>query len=238
MDHFCNQFRSSIIDVCFRDDRTNKLLSTPSNFLYCWTPRYQEQWQILQGIIEMCDMLGIQHLEERKPHLMERIMFLNTPDSIPNRSYFETYIDYIRQIFKEVEKEVIEKLHLLNKEEATRLNEALNCYIEGCNYAAVAMSVSVIEFRLLSLMTSKCPDPKLEELTLGQLIREYLDNKKKYGNIIPKKHEPLLEHCNTYRIFSVHHKKEKITRPIATSIINMTFTFLLDEKLKRKAEEK
>ena len=99
------------------------------------------------------------------------------------------------------------------------------------------MSVSAIEFRLFSLMMAICPDPKLEELTLGQLIREYLDNKQKYGNVIPKKHEHLLDHCNIYRIFSVHPKKEEINKPIASSILSMTFLFLLDKKLIEKAKE-
>jgi len=65
------------------------------------------------------------------------------------------------------------------------------------------------EFRLLSSMTSVSSDPKLAKMTLGQLINEYLDNKDEYRKIIPKKYEPLLEYCNTYRVFSVHPKKEK-----------------------------
>jgi len=125
----------------------------------------------------------------------------------------------------------------LNLNEIDRLNEAIHCFLEGCYYSSVAMSVSAIEFRLFSLMMSICPDPKLKELTLGQLIREYLDDKQKYGSVIPKKHEPLLEHCNTYRIFSVHPKKEEINKPIASSILNMTFLFLLDKKLVKKAKK-
>jgi len=64
-----------------------------------------------------------------------------------------------------------------------------------------------------------------------------LDDKQKYGSVIPKKHEPLLDHCNTYRIFSVHPKKEEINKPIASSILNMTFLFLLDKKLVQKAKK-
>lgn len=85
-------------------------------------------------------------------------------------------------------------------------------------------------------MTTANPKSKLKELTLGQLIREYLENKEKYGNIIPKKHEPLLEHCNIYRVFSVHPKREEISKPIASSILNMTFLFLLDKKLAKKSK--
>lgn len=229
---FCEDFKRMVIDIEFTDSETKEMSSKPLIYQYCWTPRYQEHWRIIRDIVGFCDMLGIELLEERKPILMQRVNNLNSPESIQSRSSFEVYIDNIKNIFKKVEREVGDKLQLLDEEERHRLNEALNCYIQGCNYSAVAMSVSAIESRLFSLMMSKHPDPKLEKLTLGQLIKEYLDDKEKYGKVIPKKHEPLLEHCNVYRIFSVHPKREKITRSIATSIINMTFAFLLDEKMK------
>ena len=123
-------------------------------------------------------------------------------------------------------------------EEIKRLTEAFNCYVQELNYSAVVMSVSAIEHRLFSLMISKCSDKRLEDLTLGQLIKEYTDHKGKYFNVIPKKHEPLLNYCNTYRVFSVHPKKEKITRAIATSILCMSCSFLFDKELKNKTEEK
>jgi len=87
-----------------------------------------------------------------------------------------------------------------------------------------------MELALLS-MTSVSSDPKLAKITLGRLINEYLDNNDEYRKIIPKKYEPLLEYCNTYCVFSVHPKKEKISKSVATSIIHMTFQFLLDKEL-------
>jgi hypothetical protein len=237
IERICEEFKREVVKVGFTDYKRNEILSTPTNLWYCWTPRYQEYWQILWGIVDTCDMLGIQSLEEKKSILVERMTFLNTPESITYRSYFEAHVDFVKNSFKDVEKDLKEKLQLLDEEEAIRLNEALNCYIQGCNYSAITMSVSAIEFRLLNLMQSVKPNPQLEEYTLGQLIAEYLKNKREYKNVIPEKHEHLLKMSNTYRIFSVHPKKEKITRPIATSIINMTFAFLLDEELKFKAKK-
>lgn len=234
---YIDLFEKEVIKECFTDNKGKVLSKPPDNYWYCWTPIYQGSWVTIRDIIEICDMLGIQYLAEQKPELIDRVTCLNNPESIEYKSYFEDCLRYIRSVFKIVQKRVKAKLQLLNMEEKKRLNEALNCYIEGCNYSAVTMSVSAIEHRLLSLMMSKCLNPELEELTLGQLIKEYMDNKEKYANVIPKKHEPLLQLCNVYRIFSVHAKREKITRPIATSIINMTFSFLLDEDLKHKAEE-
>ncbi len=60
-----------------------------------------------------------------------------------------------QNIFQEAENEAKEKISLLEEDEYTRLNEALNCYIESCNYSTVVMSVSAVENRLFSLMVSK-----------------------------------------------------------------------------------
>ena len=121
---------------------------------------------------------------------------------------------------------------LLDKDEKDRLNEGLNCYIQELNYSAIVMSVSAVEARLYSLMKTKQPNRKFERIPLGALITEYVEHKEDYENVIPKKHEPLLKYCNDYRIFSVHPKKEKITRSNATAILCMTCSFLFDRNIK------
>jgi hypothetical protein len=233
---FCEEFKREILESTFTEK--GSFVETTKDYYYCWMPKYQSYWKPLYGIVDMCDMLGIENLEINKSDLIDHVVCLNNPIAIQRRNDFEYNLDWIKEGFKDTENEIVNKIRLLEVEEKNRLNEALNCYMEGCNYSAIAMAVSALEFRLFSLMMSKCPDSKLEEFTLGQLIREYLDNKEKYGKGIPKKHEPLLEHCNVYRVFSVHPKREKITRSIATSIISMTFAFLLDENLKQRAEMK
>lgn len=230
---FCDEFKKDIVSFAFTDK--GKTLDTASNNWYCWTPRYQHYWINLNDVVSICGMFGIKYLDDHQSEMIERVKWLNNPQTIQSKYFFETHVNYIKRDFELVESQIKEKLQLLDMEEMDRLNEALRCYLEGCNYATIAMSVSAIEFRLFSLMKSKCPAAHLEELTLGQLIGEYLSNKQKYGSVIPEKHEPLLRHCNVYRIFSVHPKKEKITKAMATSIINMTFAFLLDEDLKQKA---
>ena len=161
-------------------------------------------------------------------------------DNAPN-SYkwkdFESLFANIEKVFQFAKSELEEKISLLEEEEKDRLNEAFNCYIQELNYSSIVMSVSAIENRLFSLMISKYPDKKLEELTLGQLIWEYTHNKERYGNIIPEKHEPLLYYCNNYRVFSVHPKKEKINRSNATIILGMSCSFLFDKNMKTKTEK-
>jgi hypothetical protein len=233
---FCEGFKKDIIKQVFTDSKTKTVLENTSHYYYCWYPRYRRYIERLGGIVSLCDMLGIESLEKKGSVMQQRVSFLNNPDAIQQRVMFEGHLGFIEEAFVIAKEEIESKINLLEKEEMDRLDEALNCYINGCIYSTIAMSVSAIEFRLLNLMQSVKKDSELEKLTLGELIAEYLKNNEEYKNIIPRKHEPLLSLCNQYRIFSVHPKKEKITKAIATSIINMTFAFLLDEDLKRKAE--
>ena len=151
--------------------------------------------------------------------------------------HLEKMFGNITHVFQLAKQELNQKISLLDNEERNRLNEAFNCYIQELNYSSIVMSVSAIESRLFSLMTLKQPKAKIEKFTLGDLIREYLENKERYGNIIPDKHLPLLQYCNTYRVFSVHPKKEKINRANATIILCMTCSFLFDKNLKAKIEK-
>jgi len=234
----CLLFKKITIDTFFTDSSGSQRDEIDEDDLYfCFTPVYRQQFEIIKRIVEVCDIFGIKNLEKYKNQIMSYVFLLEEPQTIQNRETFEQCVNKIISYFSTEKKEIEDKIGLLNTEEIERLNEAIHCFLEGCYYSSVAMSVSAIEFRLFSLMMSICPDPKLEELTLGQLIREYLDDKQKYGNVIPKKHETLLDHCNTYRIFSVHPKKEEINKSIANSILNMTFLFLLDKKLVEKVKE-
>ena len=198
----------------------------------------EEFWTELEEIVELSTFFGVDLMDQSKKDLEKRLdSILNHIIFSRNVKEFRYSVAIIKAIFDNTILEFQKKIGLLDEDEKTRLNEAFNCYINELNYSTIVMSVSAIESRLFSLMISKAPDSKLEELTLGQLIWEYTHNKEKYGNVIPEKHEPLLNFCNIYRIFSVHPKKEKITRANSTSILCMTCSFLFDENLKTKIEK-
>jgi hypothetical protein len=193
----------------------------------------------LKEIIEVSSFWGIVTIDVDKKSLDKSMNTLLNPLTYTgDLDDFRKAIEFIKAIFEEAEKEIHERIALLNEQESTRLGEAFNCYVNELNYSTIVMSVSAIESKLFSLMMSTHNDKKLEDLTLGQLIREYTDNKEKYGNVIPKKHEALLDYCNTYRVFSVHPKKEKINRANATTILCMTCSFLFDKNMKIPPEEK
>jgi len=139
----------------------------------------------------------------------------------------------LKLIFRIAKKEIKNKIKMLDNQEKNRLNEAMNCFIEDCYYSCIAMSVSAIEFRLFKLMSKENPkkSKELEKKTFGALIQEYSKHKKDYNNIIPEKYNSLFKLCNAYRIFSVHPKREKVTKGSAVSILNLTNIFLFDEKM-------
>ena len=231
MEEKCEEFKKDILHRFFLEE-------TPREFYYTHTPRYRRHLDPITRTIEICEIFGINHLDQNKDSLLRRIRWLEDPEGVDSKFRFTVHVNFIEDVVSGAKKERRKVFLTLEPAERERLNEAIHCFLEGCYYSAVAMSVSAIEFRLLNLMQIVKTDKKLEKLTLGQLIKEYLDNKEKYSKIIPKKYESLLDLCNTYRIFSVHPKKEKIIKRTANSILSLTFEFLLDKKLKPQVKSK
>ncbi len=221
------EFRRDVLKQFFDGD-TKKVV----DYDYCFTPSYCSKWTRLFNIISILEIFGIEYLDLNKQEMVQEITFLQSPTMISQWDNFNGFLTFIEKCFKNSVYELKTKINLLQGEEEDRLNEALNCHIHGLNYSTIVMSVSAIENRLYSLMQSKCPEAKLDGLTLGQLIGEYTNNKEKYGKVVPRKHESLLDYCNNYRIFSVHPKKEKINSVNATAILCMTCSFLFDKDLK------
>jgi len=232
MDKTLKTFKKLMIDEFYKSSEAIYFQGS-----FCFSPRYQKGYfESIKGVVRVIELFDIDILERNRELLKSSVEALEDPVHLNERETFEFFVDGLIGLFsnKNVKRQVKDRLSILDSEERHRLDEAIHCFLEDCNYSAVAMSVSAIEFRLFSLMISVHSEPNLNKMTLGQLISEYLNNKEKFKSIIPKKYEPLLEHCNTYRIFSVHPKKEKINKSVATSILHMTFQFLLDKRLAQK----
>ena len=237
----CDELKKDTLEVFFKRQPLPGLAYdittiSPSevNYWFPYTPRYQQRFKPIKRIVEICDVLGIKHLEANKSFLTDCVKMLETVETTYQRDTFTFNIDCIKNGFDKVKEEIKAKISLLNSTEIERLNEAIHSYLEECYCSTVAMSVCAIEFRLLSLMKNVRPEreEELSKLTLGKLIGEYLSNKDEYQNIVPERHESLLNLCNRYRISAVHPKGEKITKRVASSILNLSFEFLLDEALK------
>src|SRR5205807_286016 len=152
----------------------------------------------------------------RKGKLLQAIHDLASPETVQVWTNFEVRIDLISAVFTEAKPAIAEAYASLGGDEISRLDEAIHDVLEGCNYSAIAMAVSAIEFRLLGLMKAATKEEGLDNLTLGQMINKVL-TEKIYTGVIPEKHKALLQLCNTYRIFSVHAKTEVMTKALAMS---------------------
>ena len=231
----CEKFRDDTINTFFGRSMFGGFNNVPSNAWFCYTPRYQNQFNTIKGAIEVSMLLSIDLIDRNKEFFRHKINQLFDIQNLLQRTSFEDIINSIIEPMREVENEIKDRNSRLKDIEKIRLNEAMHCFFEDCHYSSVIMCVSAMEFRLLELMKSANPNEerRLGQLTLGKLINEYLNDKEKYKNIVPKKYESLLNLCNTYRIFSVHPKTEKINSKISISISNLTFEFLLDKNMIR-----
>ena len=229
VEQLCDEFEEVILNRFFKSGQSE----SATNEQYIYTPIFHQTFDPIKQVIEVSGLFNIRSIEINKDFLKEKVYKLE--DRALPIDFFKTDINSIKSVFSDAKEEIRHLCLLLDETEMDRINEAIHDFLEGCYYSSVAMSVCAIESRLLKLMSNECVSPegkeKLEKLTLGLLIREYSDNKVQYNNIIPKKHEPLLDLCNTYRVFSVHPKKEEIKKGLASAILNLSILFLTDENI-------
>lgn len=129
-------------------------------------------------------------------------------------------------------KNQIEKLSIFERE---RLEEAICTSIKGWHFSSIMSSVVSLEYRLFNLLKKeniKFLESKRRKMnfTFGQLIKIYLENKEEFSNIIPSKYDHLLQLCMSYRNYSAHAKDEKMNNKDSQAIINLTFSFLFDQR--------
>lgn len=225
----CDSFENGVQTIFFNEGQAEE--SSVPDFVSSRV--YREYFEPIKACVELCQILKLR-LPGFEYEFCNSASSLEKPRDTRNLKDFQLNLKAIRLGFKIVSEEVSAFCSAFDKEEKERVNEAVHTFREGCNYSCVAMSVSAAESRLLKLMCLASPDSEreLEKKTLGQLIYEYVSNKGNYKNVVPEKHEPLLQLCNTYRTFSVHPKKQKITGRLASSILNLAIEFLVDQDTK------
>jgi hypothetical protein len=231
-EELCDDFEKQVVAIFFEQGRKKESLVV--NF--CWTEIYRRHFKPIKACVHLCEIAKVQSI--KKHHydivLTRSMSSLETPKDLENLEDFKKHVSYVKLGFEIVKGERLAFCLAFNEEEKERMNEAIHAHLEDCNYSCVAMSVSAVESRLLKLMCLASPksEKELEEKTLGQLIFEYINNKDQYKNVVPKRHEHLLQLCNTYRTFSVHPKKQKVDGMVTHSILNLTIAFLTDQNTK------
>jgi hypothetical protein len=221
----CEDFEKTVTNIFF-----SKGAEKESQQDFCVDSYYREILWPIKACAELFRILCPHYLQEHEPFFIEELQSLEDYDDINELSEFRSRVRMIKMPFKAAEGEMRALSSAFDSEEAHRMNEAIHNHFEGCMYSCVAMSVSATESRLLKLMSLANPKFKQElgKKTLGQLIFEYSQNEEKYSSVVPHKHKPLLDLCNTYRTFSVHPQKGRLKRPVVNSIFYLSLEFLTD----------
>jgi len=185
----CNEFEEHILHL-FLKEGESEAEHLP---YFVWLRPYQEYFKPLKACVNLCEILKPESLRKYESPFSESASSLDRTSETKSIADFKRNVDILRCCFKIISNEISVICSSFDKEEKERMNEAIHAHFEDCNYSCVAMSVSAVESRLLKLMCLVSPESEqeLEEKTLGQLIAEYIQNKSKYKNVVPKKHEVL-----------------------------------------------
>ncbi len=162
------------------------------------------------------------------------------------RKQFQEVIRELIEKYREFRFDLIGKLSTLHDDEKERLNEAYHTLKEDCFWSSIANCSVLLESRILKILkrkNSKFLKTKNKQLrfSFGELVDIYLDNKHKFKNCIPQKHDHVLKLLNKYRIVSVHAKQVAIDQNEANALFNLTLSFIFDPKCvvaKRKSGKK
>ncbi len=143
--------------------------------------------------------------------------------------------DRLKERIQLYQEDLSKQIQKFSASEKKRLNEAYHCTRDWCYFSVVINSVVALEFRLLELLKKENQQHLASfnddfRFTFGQLIDIYLNNKTKFNNIVPKKFDNQLRLCNSYRILSAHAKDEEVNANDAQAILNLTLSFLLDDR--------
>jgi hypothetical protein len=193
---------------------------------------------LMENHLVCCKFLGVD--DELTRRLQAVIDSLRNPAEIGTYEDFRLLMKQLAGELEFIDKGLLPRLSKFTCEECLRLDEAIICYINHCYTASVVMAVSAVELRLHRLIertNKKLYVAHFKSATLGNILRvfdedEYKDKKfEKIKRLLPAKHKPLVALLNQYRIFSAHPKGEDVTSQMATTVLHLSFAFMLDDSI-------
>ncbi len=155
---------------------------------------------------------------------------------------FKKCLSEISYAIESLDDDVQNKIRNLSCEECIRLDESLIDYSNNCKYSSVIMAVSAVELRLHKMIKNLDNiryEKQFENATLGQIVSEFTTNGqyKDIQDLLPKKHLPLIQLLNKYRIYAVHPKNVMIPQQVVESILLLSFAFLTDSEISVYTQE-
>lgn len=197
----------------------------------------------LENLYLLIDYL---ELDERVlKHLGEDIQKLKLPHKNKDWYTFKFNTENIQDFLKDISPRVCEKIKKFTCLECERVWESIRCFNFQSYHASTILIVSGLESRLHTLIKGKNATlykKEIKNFTFGRILGlrdpesfkdiKFQKIKRIITNLIQEKHMPLMKLLNYYRIVSAHPSLENINKNVAKSIITLSFSFLLDEKLK------
>lgn len=200
---------------------------------YHGNPSVQMLIAYIEKYVTCCHYLGCNHFAVG--NIEQACRNLTVPERFTSVSDFEENVEAVTRSVAFIEADITDKLNRFTCLECERFDEAIECLQNCCFRASVVIAVSAVEARISEIVRRNDEDlynSRFAKATLGQLIQLF-DDKNTPKNpalskLMPRKHKPLVDLLNLYRVFSAHPKEEKITLQIADSIVKLSFTFMID----------
>ena len=209
-------------------------------FSHVYHSRFGQFGRLFQFYIELYEYLDISSSDVS--HLKQLYYSLENSDANRKKEDFKRNFLFLLLKLEETDENIYSRLKDFYNIECYRISEGMNCLSSRCNLAAVVMIVSAVENRLHKVIEKKeksLYEKEFKKATLGSIIElwrkdtRYKDPKyDRLKNILPEKHNHLIEVLNTYRIFSAHAKEEFISSQMAKAIILLSFLLLMDKSLR------
>ena len=201
--------------------------------------------EILEKFIQISFFVGI------TPHLIDslktNVELFKNPLHIKSYDGFRIIARDLKHSVNEIYIDIRGLMKNITCQECIRMDEAIDGFRYNLFYSSIIMAVSAVESRLhelIAMKNKKYYHNNFERATLGQLIIYFKNHKpinreeERIKMILPKKYYALIDILNQYRIFSAHPKSELLDFRIAQSVLNLSFTFLLDDDLKIPQKKK
>lgn len=213
---------------------------------------YMSHGGIKEIILFLKRYMKLSNYLELGPQLKEStegfIDIVQNPYMNRNVKIFKDNIDMIKKFIEKNADRFFNKLKNFTCLESMRIWEAVRCFEIQGYLASTVLIVSAIEGRLHTLIKGKNEEifnKYIDGKPFGKIIHIRSLSSPENGQeeikgildeLIPEEHMPLIKLLNYYRIVSAHPKDSEIDFNVASSIIHLSFAFLLDKNLKIPGE--
>ncbi len=146
MDRICDDLEENVAGVWFQTVGGDAIAK---NIFFCYMPFYRKFFELIKRVIEVCDVFGIELLDQNKEGLRRIVSWLEDPEKVKSKRSFLTYVSKIKNFFVRIRRETKKLNESLGEQEKKRLNEAIHCFFRGmllfeCSNVCLRCGVQVV----------------------------------------------------------------------------------------------